>query len=273
MISEISKTLRAMQMNHANAADKVSSDVGSALNASKHSIKFRTIKLPSFSDDVTQFRVDYTVPFYVKTGSQRSKKKEYCCVALFVRLATREVHLEVVGYMTIEGLLSTLRRLVSRRGRCQNLYSDRTNCVGASRELCELQADVSSHYQQTQVKSFMHEEDIDWHFIPSASPNFGAMWEAGVKSFMYHLQRTMETLCPTFEEVINLTSQIEACLNFRPLTPISNPSDPQGLTPSHFLIVTAVISIPQPDQVTTKLSLLTRSTAARVPDLLAVLVI
>jgi hypothetical protein len=58
---------------------------------------------------------------------------------------------------------------------------------------------------------------LTWHFIPPAMPHFGGIWEAAVKSVKYHLRRVMGTNIFTFEELTTLTTQIEACLNSRPL--------------------------------------------------------
>ncbi|XP_075159013.1 uncharacterized protein LOC142232177 [Haematobia irritans] len=76
-----------------------------------------------------------------------------------------------------------------------------------------------------------------WHFIPPASPNFGGLWEAGVKSTKYHLKRIMSDRMLNFEELTTLLCQIESCLNSRPLAPLSSdPSNYDALTPAHFLI-------------------------------------
>ncbi|XP_046986155.1 uncharacterized protein LOC124556210 [Schistocerca americana] len=56
MVFKVSKKIRAIQMNHTNAVDKVSTDAGSVLSVSERSIKLPTIKLPSLNGDVTQFR-------------------------------------------------------------------------------------------------------------------------------------------------------------------------------------------------------------------------
>lgn len=87
----------------------------------------------------------------------------------------------------------------------------------------------------------------NWHYNPAASPHFGGLWEAGVKSIKYHLRRIMGTQRLTFEELTTVTSQIEAILNSRPLTPESTrPDDLNALTPGHFLIGAPLNAIPEP---------------------------
>ncbi|RVE40976.1 hypothetical protein evm_014374 [Chilo suppressalis] len=81
-----------------------------------------------------------------------------------------------------------------------------------------------------------------WHFIPPYSPNFGGLWEAGVKSIKYHLRRILTTSL-TYEELTTVLCDIEACLNSRPLIPIDNSE------PDHFLIGEAPVNIPTPDPI------------------------
>jgi len=43
---------------------------------------------------------------------------------------------------------------------------------------------------------------VQWHFISPAAPHFGGLWEAGVKSFKFHLRRvvgsrTLSGRCPS----------------------------------------------------------------------------
>ena len=63
----------------------------------------------------------------------------------------------------------------------------------------------------------------------------------------------------TFEEMATLVSRIEAILNSRPITPqSSSPHDLNPLTPGHFLIGGPIVTIPEPDVITTPMSRLRR---------------
>ena len=70
---------------------------------------------------------------------------------------------------------------------------------------------------------------------------------AAVKSFKHHLRRVLGSATLTFEELTTLCVQIEACLNSRPLSPLS--SSPDGvtvLTQGNFLIGAALTAPPAP---------------------------
>lgn len=38
------------------------------------------------------------------------------------------------------------------------------------------------------LTNYLASESINWEFIPLRSSKFGGLWEAGVKSFKYHLK-------------------------------------------------------------------------------------
>ncbi|KAH0817148.1 hypothetical protein GEV33_005643 [Tenebrio molitor] len=139
-------------------------------------------------------------------------------VALFVCLAMKAIHLELVGDYTAESFKNCLKRMMARRGIVGNLYSDNgTNFVRTDREL--------------------KETNISWHFIPPHSPHMGGIWEAGVKSCKHHFKRIVGNALLRYEELYTLLTLIESCLNSRPITPMSNdPHDLEALTPGHFLI-------------------------------------
>lgn len=82
------------------------------------------------------------------------------------------------------------------------------------------------------------------------SRHMGELWEAAVKSCKYHSKEIMGNTRFTFEEVTMVFSQIEACLNSRPLATMStdiDPTDLQSLTPVHFLVGESLMSLPDID--------------------------
>uniref|UniRef100_A0A182WG73 DUF5641 domain-containing protein n=1 Tax=Anopheles minimus TaxID=112268 RepID=A0A182WG73_9DIPT len=104
----------------------------------------------------------------------------------------------------------------------------------------------NQQWQQAVTKS-CSQEGIEFKFIPPRSPNFGGLWEAAVKSFKTHLKPTIGNTILTYEELTTLLTQIEACLNSRPLTPLSSdPNDFEALTPAHFLIHRSLVGLAEP---------------------------
>lgn len=192
--------------------------------------------------------IDFAGPLHVLMSKGRGAKQYKAYIAIFVCMATKAIHLELVGDLTSQSFVGAFRRFVARRGRCTHLYSDQgRNFVGANKELAqafqEAQLELPGH-----LIEILSSEGTQWHFIPPYSPNFGGLWEAGVKSIKYHLRRIL-TGSLTFEEMTTTLCEIEACLNSRPLTPVdtSDPDSPEPLTPGHFLIGEAPVNIPTPD--------------------------
>lgn len=192
--------------------------------------------------------VDFAGPLKILISRGRGHKctKGYICI--FICMATKAIHLELVGDLSTDSFIGAFKRFVARRGRCGHLWSDRgTNFVGASKELQAMWTNTKLE-MPTDLINLLAEDGTQWHFIPPYSPNFGGLWEAGVKSVKYHLNRIL-TATLTFEEMATTLCQIEACLNSRPLCPIdsSDKDDLNVLTPGHFLIGEAPIVIPEPN--------------------------
>lgn len=205
--------------------------------------KYRTE--PSFPFLVTG--VDYSGPFLLKDRKGRGCKTYKCYVSVFVCLSSKAIHLEVVSDLSTPTFISALKRFISRRGKPAQVFSDNgTNFVGASNELKYLQEFLNSH--QDDIIDQCNNEGIEWKFIPSYSPHFGGIWEAGVKSMKFHLKRILKNSLLTYEDFQTILIQIEGILNSRPLSPLSNdPSDLNPLTPSHLLLGRPLHSVPEVD--------------------------
>ncbi|CAI6371089.1 unnamed protein product [Macrosiphum euphorbiae] len=183
--------------------------------------------------------VDFAGPLDVRSGIRRVTSIK-TWIAVFVCLATRAIHLEPVVGLTSNAFFAALRRFMARRGKCSKMYSDNaTNFVGVQRELAT--------YLQS-VDASVAKEGIDWHFNPPGAPHFGGIWESAVKSAKHHLTRVLKDAKLTLEELGTLLCQIEACLNSRPLTPLSShPLDLEPITPAHFLIGGPLLLVPEAD--------------------------
>ncbi|XP_032689247.1 uncharacterized protein LOC116852727 [Odontomachus brunneus] len=128
--------------------------------------------------------VDYAGPV-LRTTREHGHKAYKAVIAVFVCLATRAVHLEVVFDYTFEVFLPTLRRFTSR--------------------------------QQRRIAEQLACDQIQWSFNPPSAPHFGGLWEATVKSLKHYLRRVLGEATLTYEEMSTLLTQVEGCLNSRSL--------------------------------------------------------
>lgn len=212
-----------------------------------------------FSRPFSHTGVDYCGPIDVRTSKGRGIKSYKAYIAVFVCLSVKAIHLECVDGLSTNAFLAAFQRFMSRRGACSDIYSDNgTNFLGASNEL-ERQYKQSIKQSESDIAAMFTNEHIRWHFIPPGSPHFGGIWEAGVKSAKFHLKRVIGETKLTFEEMSTLLCQIEACLNSRPICPVTNdPDDLAALTPGHFLIGDALLALPEPSLIDVNPNRLTR---------------
>lgn len=187
--------------------------------------------------------VDYAGPLTLKTWKGRCHRTYKAYIALFVCHVTSEVHLELVTDYSTDAFIAAY---TARRGLCATLMSDcGTNFKGADVELQRFF--LTSTKELGHLASVLANDGTQWKFNPPNAPHFGGKWKAGVKSVKYHLKRVIGDSTLTYEEMNTLLTQIEAVLNSRPLSPLSDdPDDLTALTPGHFLIGTALSIIPEP---------------------------
>ncbi|XP_066589184.1 uncharacterized protein [Prorops nasuta] len=182
--------------------------------------------------------LDYAGPFQIKFNKGRGVRTSKGYVALFVCFTTKAIHLELVGDLTTASFLAAFRRFIGRRGHCQQIYSDNGSTFqGAARELRKMFHTASDFYKDS--AAILANDQTSWNFIPPNTPHCGGLWEAGIKSTKHHMKRVIGEQLLTYEEFSTLLVEIEACLNSRPLCPMSKEVDDlSALTPSHFLIGT-----------------------------------
>ncbi|XP_045458533.1 uncharacterized protein LOC123668885 [Melitaea cinxia] len=188
--------------------------------------------------------VDYAGPIHLRTSKGRGHHSYKGYICLFVCMSTRAIHLEVVSDLTAQAFLQAFKRFVARRGHCQDIWSDNgTSFTGAAAELKKMFASEAAGIFK-EVAESLAINGTNWHFIPPHSPNFGGLWEAGVRSVKFHLKRVIGDSTLTFEEMSTVLAQIEACLNSRPLCGVTDDPNVEVLTPAHFLVGESLVTPP-----------------------------
>lgn len=193
----------------------------------------------------THTGVDYAGPYLIKDRKTRPIKLVKCYVCIFVCMTTKACHIEIVSDLCSESFISMFKRFIARRGRPSDMYSDNSTVfTGANNRIRDLQQFLLSKFNG--IIQFLAKDNIQWHFIPPKTPNFGGLWEAGIKSVKHHLKRVIGNNYLNYEEFITVLVQVESILNSRPLCPLSSdPSDLTPLTPAHFLIGKSLTAIPE----------------------------
>ncbi|UYV61853.1 hypothetical protein LAZ67_1006857 [Cordylochernes scorpioides] len=195
------------------------------------------------SNPFTKTGIDFAGTFLMKPNIKRSKVKLESYVALFVCFCTKAIHIEIVSDLSSAAFLAALKRFTSRRGKLSDIISDNGTTFRIANNILREQFGILN---ASTIQKFISNERINWHFIPPSAPNFGGIWEAGIKSFKFHLLRCLKSQILTFKKLSTLTTQIEACLNSRPICPPSSDSDDfNPLTPGHLLIGRPLTALPE----------------------------
>ncbi|XP_053687244.1 uncharacterized protein LOC128736781 [Sabethes cyaneus] len=122
------------------------------------------------------------------------------------------------------------------------------NFQGASNHLRELYDLLNDPSTTAEIANEIFQRGIVWKFIPPRAPNFGGLWEAAVNSAKMSLIRVIGQRQLSFEDMTTILTQVEAVMNSRPLTPLSeDPDELDVLTPGHFLTGASLLTIPEPD--------------------------
>ncbi|GFV77696.1 integrase catalytic domain-containing protein [Trichonephila clavipes] len=143
--------------------------------------------------------LDLGGPYFVTYKHQRKGvlNKIYVCVCIC--FVTRAIHLEILSDLTSDAIIATLKRFMSRRGKCSKIFTDNaTNFVGANSQLKVFYKTLN--FPDQNLAAYLTEEGIEWNFIPPRAPHMGGLWEAGIKSVKYHLKRALGRSRLTYEK-------------------------------------------------------------------------
>ncbi|XP_041455129.1 uncharacterized protein LOC121407938 [Lytechinus variegatus] len=203
--------------------------------------------LPSFRLEATKpaftnVGMDYFGPFDIKCG--RSTRKRYGVV--FTCMTSRAIHIEVAESLETSSCIDAIRRMISRRGPIKKLFSDNgTNLVGAQAELKR----ALKEWNEDEILHFTANQGIEWTFNPPTASHQGGVWERQIRTIrkILHAILTEQYLrtCQSEEQLHTLMCEVEAIINSRPLTRVSDdPDDLEVLTPNSLLLMKQVTAPP-----------------------------
>ncbi|KAG1712187.1 Conserved oligomeric Golgi complex subunit 6 [Nymphon striatum] len=161
--------------------------------------------------------VDYAGPVFCHDFPN---KKYY--ILLITCAVTRAIHLELVSSLFLDMFSLAFRRFISRRGMPVTIYADNAKTfVAAEQHLVKMYGDFSPK----------------WKYITPRAPWQGGWWERLVRSVKSALRKSIGCRFLSKIELETNLIEIEACINSRPLTFVSDESEPPcPLTPACFLI-------------------------------------
>ncbi|KAK3106560.1 hypothetical protein FSP39_022546 [Pinctada imbricata] len=181
----------------------------------------------------TRVGMDYFGPFELKR--ERSSVKRYGVI--FTCLNSRALHLEVAFSLDTDSCIDAIRKFIARRGKPKFMRSDNgTNLIGAEREMRE----SIQEWNTDHIQGHMRQLGIEWAFNPPAASHFGGVWERLIRSVRKVLYSVLHEQTNRLDDegLITLFCEVEAILNGRPLTSVTDdPNDMRALTPNHLLLL------------------------------------
>ena len=154
--------------------------------------------------------------FRIFCGKKLAKGRESILLG-FTYLVTCAVHIEVAHTLKTDSYIMAMRRMISRRVKLQDIYSDNGTNVDAKIEL-GIYLDRWNHHR---IHDSMLQKAIEWCFKPPFAPHFGRIWERLVRSCKRAMCAILQNQMLTDEVLLTVVTEVESFVNDRPLTHVS----------------------------------------------------
>jgi len=146
---------------------------------------------------------------------------------------------EVVEYLTVETFLLAFQRFMDRKSLSHTMVSDNTSTyLSTAQRLKEMLGSEELH-------TVLSRCSVTWKFIPKRAPWYGGYWKRLIGLTKGALKKVLGRVHISLRMLQTLIVEVEATLNDRPLTYLSeDPRDPEPLTPSYLLHGRRITTLP-----------------------------
>uniref|UniRef100_A0A6V7INH8 Integrase catalytic domain-containing protein n=1 Tax=Bracon brevicornis TaxID=1563983 RepID=A0A6V7INH8_9HYME len=122
----------------------------------------------------TRTGLDYAGPFSLQASEGRGRTTSQGYLAVFVRMCTKAVHLEIIGNLTTASFNVALQRFAARKSTPREIWPENATAFhGADAELRTTLREASLGW--TEVGDRTATQGITSHFIPPSAPHFGGL--------------------------------------------------------------------------------------------------
>ena len=175
--------------------------------------------------------IDYFGPFMVKQG--RSQVKRYGCI--FMCLTITAVHIEIAHSLDTDSFINALRRFIARRGKPVLVRTDNgTNFVSGEKEL----RTCVQKWNRQRIHEYLLQQEVRRIFNSPAASHHGGIWERCIRTTRKILNALLNEQALNDEGLLTLMCEVEAVINGRPITNVSeNSRDLEALSPNHLLLL------------------------------------
>ena len=175
--------------------------------------------------------VDYFGPYSVRTSEENVKKGEdKVWVVLYSCLVSRAVYLILVNNRRTETFMRTIRELSARYTEPILFVSDNEGAFKASNKI------LIQIAKSQEVQNYLKEKNITWKFLASRASWMGGVYERLIALIKIELTKMQKKTKFAEEEWRSHLHEVEAIVNDRPLTYVSDVgSEPEVITPNSII--------------------------------------
>ena len=162
-------------------------------------------------------------------------------------------HLELTNDLLANEFFQVLIHMISRRGLCSTIWSNNEKtCMSAGREIQQLFTQETSadrrlweKIDQEELQAKLTSTEIKRRFIVERSAWCGGWWERLLRSAKEPLRKVLGKALLSYQELATILTRIEAVINLRLLTTVSNDvRDLTLITLAHLALGRSLISLP-----------------------------